>query len=146
MLSHIFVRGYGHCIGEVEASSFLKHGDPDTPFFLVDEDMFADAPALLAKNQITVTFRIFDFRVEAMCLCSEEKKLVILMFSHEGINAVVLNKGKQMPVVQPCTLEVLLIQGVPERVHKVQARTYGGTGTGYIAGVLWYLWFKQYNM
>lgn len=133
-LAQHFIDPHGHAVGEVQASGFAEHGNPDTGIRVFEQELFRKAGGFLSKNQIgAVRIGNIGMSVAGFGGKIEEGPRI---FCEKVGQTVIEGDVQQMPVIQSRPFQLPVVNGETHGAHQMKPCTGGGTGPGDIAGVL----------
>ena len=95
----------------------------------------------MTEKEITVIGVLYIGMI-MQCLSGEKEKFTAV-FGEKIFKIFVIGYVELVPVIEPRTLELFVINGKTHRFDYVKSCTGGGTGTGNITGVLRY--FRLYQ-
>ncbi len=145
-LSQVFICGYCHTVRKIQAPGLNAHRDTDALLWIVYQNFFRDAGTFLAEHQVSLLW-VLHHRIILPSLGREEIEFCSIIDSVEKIfNIPILDDGEQVPIIQPGAFELFFPQAESQGVDKMQRCAGSSAGPGYVAGILWYFWFKQYDV
>lgn len=135
---------YRYCYGirEIKAAQFIAHGDTQTAFGIIMEQLFWKSLVLTSEYEVGV-IRKFRVAVDLLSLGSEVEKATVLVFYEKIAEAVIVGYIELVPVVQTGAFELFVADLEAEGTDKMQPCARNSAGTGDVPGILRYLWFYK---
>ena len=116
----------GNGVRQVERPGFFNHRDADAVLFMRQKEIFRQSLRFLSENE-DIVFIERHIRIRFDRLCRVVVKMAALQHFLHGFKVRMNMNLENIPVIQPCTLQVLVIDGKPEGFHQVERQMLSGT-------------------
>ena len=144
-LAQDFIGTDGDGIGEIETACLADHRQPDAAVGVGIEQQFRQTDGFLAEDEVAVV-GIGYIGIGVLCLCGKIVKLSARVLLKKIVERGILGDVEQIPVIQPGTFELFVVDLKAHRFDQVQTGAGSGAGAGDVAGILGNLRLHQYDI
>ena len=109
------------------------------------EELLGQSLCFLAEHNVNGV-GVFNFGIKVRCFCAKIINLSFGVFGIKIVKTVVIGDVELMPIVQPCALELAVVNCKSEWANEVQGRTRRRAGARNVARVLRNFGLVEYNV
>ena len=133
-LAQDFVHSDSYRVGQIQTACLRYHRQADASVEICLEQVFGQACGLLAKEKVCVV-GIIHLGVDVGRF-GGEKVVLAVVFLHEIGKIIIICNVEQVPVIEPCALELGIVYGKAHRAYQMKPRSRCGAGASDIACIL----------